>query len=259
MKNYKCHKVVQAARIIAMFISAPRTLTLTYEDGHGEILQSGNAKIARYVPVEGDYLVRYSDGYEAFSPAAAFEEGYHEIEDSPRLRSEVAGENTYDSLLAEMRKCGATGWVWRLRQLREAEHAATPVLRLDANLTPVQIEEFKERFKAASASGRIPDLVLAPAGDEVVSIKPPLPTRITREALEAMFRSVNYDIRPDMRTTVCEITFHNGFSVRGESSAACLENFKVEVCRTAAYAKALDKAWELAGFLLREDRHRAGL
>lgn len=32
--------------------------------------------VARGTPVVGDYYVRYDDGYESWSPAKAFEEGY---------------------------------------------------------------------------------------------------------------------------------------------------------------------------------------
>lgn len=35
--------------------------------------------IARGSPVVGDYYVKYADGYESWSPAAAFEEGYSRI------------------------------------------------------------------------------------------------------------------------------------------------------------------------------------
>lgn len=34
----------------------------------------------RYTPTAGDYFVEYADGYQAFSPAKAFEEGYARVE-----------------------------------------------------------------------------------------------------------------------------------------------------------------------------------
>jgi hypothetical protein len=36
--------------------------------------------LARSLPVPGDYLVTYDDGYQSISPGKAFEEGYSEIE-----------------------------------------------------------------------------------------------------------------------------------------------------------------------------------
>ncbi len=35
---------------------------------------------ARGVPSQGDYFVLYPDGYESWSPKAAFEEGYQRVE-----------------------------------------------------------------------------------------------------------------------------------------------------------------------------------
>lgn len=45
--------------------------------------------------------------------------------ESPRTRQLIAGENTYESLLAEMDECGASGWAYRLRELRTAEKSPT--------------------------------------------------------------------------------------------------------------------------------------
>jgi hypothetical protein len=86
-----------------------------------------------------------------------------------------------------------------------------------------------------------------------------LPTKVTREALVGRIAKVTYEIRPDGRTTVCELTMVNGFSVRGESSAACESEFVRTLGEKAAYAKALDQAWAFEGYLLRERRHQAGL
>ena len=35
--------------------------------------------VSRYMPKPGDYFVVYDDGYESYSPAKAFEEGYTRI------------------------------------------------------------------------------------------------------------------------------------------------------------------------------------
>lgn len=72
---YRCHKLVRAARIAAV--------------GHGELLLLlegeaatrvvGQAFIDKHQPVTGGYFVVYEDGYESFSPAAAFESGYFAV------------------------------------------------------------------------------------------------------------------------------------------------------------------------------------
>jgi hypothetical protein len=39
------------------------------------------AYLAKHAPVIGGSYVRYEDGYESFSPAAAFESGYTKVEE----------------------------------------------------------------------------------------------------------------------------------------------------------------------------------
>lgn len=108
LPRYKCHKEVNAVKIAAIeFAPMPRFLRATcrgcfalgtacgncerctWEREHGS---SRNAVItpegefpsfvvsgefmAKHKPVAGGYFVVYADGYESFSPAKAFEEGY---------------------------------------------------------------------------------------------------------------------------------------------------------------------------------------
>lgn len=76
MKRYISHKIVEAAQIVLIGPS------LQYPDGHSLGLDDqttahyDGSMFVRYKPVVGDYLVRYTDGYESISPKQAFEEGY---------------------------------------------------------------------------------------------------------------------------------------------------------------------------------------
>lgn len=81
MQTYQCHKRVQAAKIVAISVSQ-NGITLTYDDGHGETIYNDDKRIARYSPAVGDYLVEYEDGYQSFSPAKAFEDGYTLVQPS---------------------------------------------------------------------------------------------------------------------------------------------------------------------------------
>ena len=90
MKTYQSHKKVQAAKIVAVTESV-NGLTFTYADGHGETVYNDDPKIARYRPAVGDYLVQYADGYQSFSPAKAFEEGYSELDAAGRTPLPVSG------------------------------------------------------------------------------------------------------------------------------------------------------------------------
>ena len=86
MPKYRCHKEVWALKIKSIV-----------RDGEGENRETNGTAIItpeddRYAPFEvsaeymhknkpqvGGYYVRYKDGYESFSPADAFEDGYSQI------------------------------------------------------------------------------------------------------------------------------------------------------------------------------------
>ena len=82
------------------------------------------------------------------------------------------------------------------------------------------------------------------------------PTKVTKEALQAKIGSIDYVVMPDGRTTVCQLTMQNGFTVRGESSCVSVENFNKALGEKYAYEKAFDAAWAFEGYLLAELRHR---
>lgn len=82
------------------------------------------------------------------------------------------------------------------------------------------------------------------------------PTRVTKEALLAKIAAVDYVVMPDGRTTICQLTMQNGFTVRGESSCVSAENFNKELGENYAYENAFDAAWAFEGYLLAESRHR---
>lgn len=50
--------------------------------------------------------------------------------------------------------------------------------------------------------------------------------------------------------TICVLTLKNGFKVTGQSACISPETFDQEIGEKLAYEKALDKVWELEGYLL---------
>lgn len=82
MPRYKCHKEVWALKIKG--ISDPNGATdgsrvLAFDDeGYAPFCVTGDFML-RHRPEVGGYYVRYKDGYESYSPAQAFEEGYARI------------------------------------------------------------------------------------------------------------------------------------------------------------------------------------
>lgn len=83
MKKYKSHKTVRAAKIeaIAPQGSSPESYALTLQASRldNEVVIVSGAWLRKHTPQVDGYLVRYNDGYQSFSPAKAFEEGYTEI------------------------------------------------------------------------------------------------------------------------------------------------------------------------------------
>lgn len=88
--SWKSHKVVRAAPIEVVYVDKPledpdavRTLTMRISQTP-DITDTYAAHVkhalwARYVPVVGDYLVVYDDGYFSLSPKKAFEDGYSRV------------------------------------------------------------------------------------------------------------------------------------------------------------------------------------
>jgi hypothetical protein len=78
MKKYECHKVVEAAKIVSITHDLTTGQFILNFEG-GETYTAPREYHQKHSPRPGGYYVRYQDGYESFSPAAAFEEGYTEI------------------------------------------------------------------------------------------------------------------------------------------------------------------------------------
>lgn len=82
LPRFKCHKVVAAAKILAIFpepnfdgaqlqLDIPNRPLMLVESGYMD----------KHEPVVGGYYVVYTDGYASFSPGDVFEDGYTRIEE----------------------------------------------------------------------------------------------------------------------------------------------------------------------------------
>jgi hypothetical protein len=77
MPQYQCHKKVWALKIKS--IERGSVTKLSFEDdGYASILVSSDYD-TKHQPEAGGYYVVYADGYESYSPAKAFEEGYSRV------------------------------------------------------------------------------------------------------------------------------------------------------------------------------------
>lgn len=73
---------------------------------------------------------------------------------------------------------------------------------------------------------------------------------VTEKEIEAAIAGTDYVVLPDNRTTICLLTLDNGFTVRGEASCVCVENFDRALGEQYALKDAKSKVWPLLGFRL---------
>ena len=74
-----------------------------------------------------------------------------------------------------------------------------------------------------------------------------------------IFAHEDYFAKEDKSTpclTICILTLENGFTVTGESACASPENFDKLIGQKLAYENALNKIWQLEGYLLKEQLYR---
>lgn len=119
LPQYRCHKIVGAALILAIAAAMPADtegnananaafvdsiLTLrTFDEEHLEVRRDYTVDagwMAKNRPEVGGYFVEYEGGYTSYSPAPAFEGGYRLLADV--LAEEAAAEKHEEDMLAEI-------------------------------------------------------------------------------------------------------------------------------------------------------------
>lgn len=80
--------------------------------------------------------------------------------------------------------------------------------------------------------------------------------RVEPADVKAAIVGETYTVLPDGRTTVCQLTLYNGFTVEGSSACVSAENFNAELGNKYSRERAENKVWELLGFLLCERLHQ---
>jgi hypothetical protein len=112
LPRWRCHKIVEAVKIAAVNPRHPgpdddlvndKELTEWYRLHGGAVLELADtgepplhmlvsyAYYVKHKPEAGGYFVRYEDGYESFSPAKAFEDGYTRIGDKQTVTAADVG------------------------------------------------------------------------------------------------------------------------------------------------------------------------
>ena len=76
LKPYTSHKKVRAAEITSVGTEDKRTFERPVTLAGRVTVNLPGAMFVRYMPVPGDFLVVYKDGYQSFSPRKEFIDGY---------------------------------------------------------------------------------------------------------------------------------------------------------------------------------------
>jgi hypothetical protein len=76
--------------------------------------------------------------------------------------------------------------------------------------------------------------------------------QVTIEQIRGKIKDEVFMIMPDNRTTLCQLTLENGYTVIGQSACVDIENFDASLGRHYAKQDAIDKVWPLEGYLLAE-------
>lgn len=79
---------------------------------------------------------------------------------------------------------------------------------------------------------------------------------VTQADVLAAIVSETYTVLPNGRTTVCQLTLDNGFTVEGSSACVSLENFDADMGKLLAHGKAFEQVWPLLGFRLADQIYR---
>ena len=79
---------------------------------------------------------------------------------------------------------------------------------------------------------------------------------VTLQSIIDKVVSVTYTVLPNGRTTVCQITMENGFTVEGSSACVSAENYNKFLGEKYAYEDTQNNIWTFEGYLLAEKLHQ---
>lgn len=83
--------------------------------------------------------------------------------------------------------------------------------------------------------------------------------KVTFAQISSKIKNECFIVLPDGRTTLCQLTLENGFTVNGTSCVVHASNFDVEMGRRIAFENAMHEVWNLEGYLLTEKLYQEHL
>lgn len=76
--------------------------------------------------------------------------------------------------------------------------------------------------------------------------------KVTMQDILNLIDSETFTMLPSGKVLVCELMLKNGFSVRGEASVVDKATFDMAIGMEISRKNAIDKIWQLEGYLLQE-------
>jgi hypothetical protein len=80
-------------------------------------------------------------------------------------------------------------------------------------------------------------------------------TKLTIEDIKAVVVKEQYHVFPETTLTVCCLHLENGYTVTGESACVDPASFNKELGEKYAKEDAVEKIWQLEGYLLKHKMH----
>lgn len=124
---WNCHKTIQAGKIVNMTVSADRSVTVLRLDVNGVrtiALDVDKQFMEKHKPFPGGYYCLYPDGYESFSPAKAFEDGYR-----------LGVNPSYDRTGIKLAVIGLVLAIIALVGVSMAQAQQVPIIQVNADLS----------------------------------------------------------------------------------------------------------------------------
>lgn len=81
------------------------------------------------------------------------------------------------------------------------------------------------------------------------------PNKVTIQSILDKVKAVRYTLLDDGRTTICQLTLENGYTVLGQASVVDIANFDLAKGQKFAFDDAVRQVWPLEGYLLAEMLH----
>lgn len=78
------------------------------------------------------------------------------------------------------------------------------------------------------------------------------PRTVTMQGILDKVVQATYTLLPNGRTTVCQLTMQNGFTIEGQSACVDAAKYNRHLGEKYAYEDALNKVWPFEGYLLAE-------